>query len=319
MLVLIYILVVGWFKSFSIPLVIMIPIPLTLVGILPGLFAFDFLAGLGGWGRLIGFVVGLLYFGVYNSAIGNGQTLGKRLMNIRVVDVSGKTIGILRSLVRYALLGTPFFLNGAMLPSNIQLSWLGYLIGMVVFGLGGAIVYLAVFNRRTRQSVHDLAVGTFVVCVAGESVPRKSVWHRHYAVLGVMGLAAVVAMMFVPKLTQLGPFPRLLELQQAIQNTGLVHTNSVMVGKNGSSSGGTQKETSYLQVQLVMRERPKDNKTTAKEIGRVILQTYPEVRARDAISISIVYGYDIGIASSWIRENFNTSPSDLDAALLNKN
>lgn len=35
-LVLIYILVVGWFKSFSIPLVIMIPIPLTLVGILPG-------------------------------------------------------------------------------------------------------------------------------------------------------------------------------------------------------------------------------------------------------------------------------------------
>lgn len=34
-LILIYILVVGWFKSFTIPLVIMIPIPLTLVGILP--------------------------------------------------------------------------------------------------------------------------------------------------------------------------------------------------------------------------------------------------------------------------------------------
>jgi len=35
-LVLIYILVVAWFKSFTIPLVIMAPIPLTLVGILPG-------------------------------------------------------------------------------------------------------------------------------------------------------------------------------------------------------------------------------------------------------------------------------------------
>ncbi len=34
-LVLIYILVVGWFKSFTTPLVIMAPIPLTLVGILP--------------------------------------------------------------------------------------------------------------------------------------------------------------------------------------------------------------------------------------------------------------------------------------------
>ena len=35
-LVLIYVLVVGWFQSFRIPLVIMAPIPLTLVGILPG-------------------------------------------------------------------------------------------------------------------------------------------------------------------------------------------------------------------------------------------------------------------------------------------
>ena len=34
-LVLIYILVVGWFRSFTVPLVIMAPIPLTLVGILP--------------------------------------------------------------------------------------------------------------------------------------------------------------------------------------------------------------------------------------------------------------------------------------------
>jgi multidrug efflux pump subunit AcrB len=35
-LVLIYVLVVGWFRSFLVPLVIMAPIPLTLVGILPG-------------------------------------------------------------------------------------------------------------------------------------------------------------------------------------------------------------------------------------------------------------------------------------------
>jgi multidrug efflux pump subunit AcrB len=35
-LVLIYVLLVGWFQSFTVPLVIMAPIPLTLVGILPG-------------------------------------------------------------------------------------------------------------------------------------------------------------------------------------------------------------------------------------------------------------------------------------------
>jgi len=35
-MVLIYILVLGWFKSFSVPLIIMTPIPISLIGILPG-------------------------------------------------------------------------------------------------------------------------------------------------------------------------------------------------------------------------------------------------------------------------------------------
>lgn len=40
-LILIYILVVGWFKSFKTPLVILLPIPLTLVGILPAHWLFN--------------------------------------------------------------------------------------------------------------------------------------------------------------------------------------------------------------------------------------------------------------------------------------
>ena len=54
-LVLIYVLVVGWFKSFTVPLVIMAPIPLTLVGILPahGIFGVFFTAT-----SMIGFIAG---------------------------------------------------------------------------------------------------------------------------------------------------------------------------------------------------------------------------------------------------------------------
>ncbi len=54
-LVLIYVLVVGWFRSFAVPLVIMAPIPLTLVGILPAhaLFGVFFTAT-----SMIGFIAG---------------------------------------------------------------------------------------------------------------------------------------------------------------------------------------------------------------------------------------------------------------------
>jgi len=54
-LVLIYILVVGWFESFSVPLVILVPIPLSMIGILPahGIFGVFFTAT-----SMIGFIAG---------------------------------------------------------------------------------------------------------------------------------------------------------------------------------------------------------------------------------------------------------------------
>jgi multidrug efflux pump subunit AcrB len=52
-MVLIYVLVVGWFRSFITPLIIMAPIPLTLIGILPahGIFGIFFTAT-----SMIGFI-----------------------------------------------------------------------------------------------------------------------------------------------------------------------------------------------------------------------------------------------------------------------
>jgi len=57
---------------------------LGIVGFVSGLFFFDFYARLGGWGRLIGFGADSMYFGILNSGIGKGQTIGKRIMKIEV-------------------------------------------------------------------------------------------------------------------------------------------------------------------------------------------------------------------------------------------
>ena len=53
---------------------------LGIVGFVSGLFFFNFYAQLGGWGRLIGLGVDSIYFGILNSAIGKGQTIGKRMI-----------------------------------------------------------------------------------------------------------------------------------------------------------------------------------------------------------------------------------------------
>src|SRR5688572_4687565 len=105
---------------------------------------------MGGYGRLLGFAVALAYFGVMNSRIGGGQTLGKRLLGVRVVAGDGRTLSLPRSFLRYCVLGIPFFLNGAPFSAQVLFSWWGYLLPIIVFGGMFSILYLYVFNRPTR-------------------------------------------------------------------------------------------------------------------------------------------------------------------------
>ena len=132
---------------------------LGIVGFLLGLMFFEQFARLGGWGRLVGFIITVSYFGVFNGSIGKGQTIGKRFTKLNVIDRDGQFLSPRKSFPRSAILVLPFFLNGALIPTSVIMSPLGILIGLIVFGIGGAIVYLYIFNRRTRQSLHDLAVG----------------------------------------------------------------------------------------------------------------------------------------------------------------
>ncbi|HEX3119169.1 MAG TPA: RDD family protein, partial [Candidatus Acidoferrum sp.] len=53
---------------------------------------FNVLSRIGAWGGLIGFCVSFPYFAILNSRIGDGQTLGKRWMNLRVIDSTGESI-----------------------------------------------------------------------------------------------------------------------------------------------------------------------------------------------------------------------------------
>ena len=82
-----------------------------------GYFFFDQFVQLGQSGRLVGFVIALLYFGLLNSSLGGGKTIGKRLMKIKVVgQKDGRLISLPASTCRYTVLALPFFFNGLALP-----------------------------------------------------------------------------------------------------------------------------------------------------------------------------------------------------------
>lgn len=284
-------------------------------GLIAGYFLFDFFAGLGPWGILIGFGVSLLYFGILDSSIGGGQTIGKRLLKIKVADAGGAPISIGMAFARFAIFGVPCFLNGAALP-GLQMPLFAILDALVVFGVGGAMVYLYIFNRRTRQSLHDLAVGSFVISAKDQGKEKMApVWKGHFALVGAWVAATLLFVtVALPRIAQVGPLPGLLSLQQEINGPGRACT-TVLMGDNWTYLDGKKTETKFLQVTAAFNARPSDFKKAAYDVARIVLSKYPQVSGRDRLNIIIIYGYNIGIAHSWINENFSYSPAQWEQVL----
>lgn len=131
-----------------------------------------------------------------------------------------------------------------------------------MFGLGGAIIYLYIFNRRTRQSLHDIVAGTFVPKRSPQgSVSFTPLWKGHIAVVGIWFILIIGLSFFIPALSQRSVFPELLEVQKSIQSSGRVHVATAGVGTSWGSSGGKKWESTYFQMNAIWKERPGDYQT----------------------------------------------------------
>lgn len=275
---------------------------LGLAGMVLGAFFFDPFARMGDGARLIGFAIALTYFGIGNSRITGGQTLGKRWLRLRAVGADGRSLSLPRSLVRCIVLVAPFFLNGLWLdPRNVPTA-LTYLLALIVFGGLSAIVYLYLFNRRTRQSLHDLAVGSYVVRaeVAEHAVAFPRLWKGHLVVIAALALAALIVPVVLQKVVARQDWSDLTAMQRTLSDRPHVMQAQVMRGWTLSAG----KETRYLQSQLRLDAPRVEDSAFAEEVARQMVEAASKPLTEDAVMVTLVYGYDIGIASVWTKHSY---------------
>jgi hypothetical protein len=197
--------------------------------------------------------------------------------------------------LRFAVLGMPWFLNGAWFSGEVLMSPLVYVLAVVVFGVGFSIVYLFLFNRPTRQSLHDLAVSSYVVQLESTNPIATSPTGRvHVGVVAVLLVAASSAPFFTSRLVSKEPFAALLDVYRVISaEPGIVHAN---LNKGWSSSAAG--EITYLQVIAYLAEPGIDDTETAGRLARLAIKTDPSAMNLDTVQVTLVYGYDIGLASA---------------------
>jgi uncharacterized RDD family membrane protein YckC len=250
---------------------------LGLVGYVLGLFFSAFFQRLGKWGPLLDFAISLPYFGLLNSSVGHGQTLGKRLMQIRVVNGDGNPISPRAGTIRYVIFAAPWFLSVNMFPTVVSNSWVGTGLEALLVGWMIVTIYLYVFNRTTRQTLQDLVVRTYVVeSGATIRVEVPGLWAGHLYIAAAMVLAFVLGAPVVSqKFAERGPFPELLSIQRAVQRADNVRDASVLLNRQLGRDGS---------VSLIVTVDWKQNARPVSVTGRISVMRCLPLQALQSVS-----------------------------------
>ena len=240
------------------------------------------------------------------SSIAGGRTLGYRVIGLQVVDTKGTLLSPILSLLRYLILFIPLLLSDSLLPdstSSVVKTAINILGTAAVF----AIVYLPVFNSKTRQSLHDLTVNAFVVDSPGDGqVEDRKLWRMHWVIMGVVVASFyVLGSVLVPRLVKTDPFPELTPIPAAIQKIGTVREASVELRK--SDVNGVTK--SGMLVKVSCNKTPEDFEKAATEIVAATVQADPRARERDYIEVIFLKGFKMGFAVFHGNETVSHSPA----------
>jgi uncharacterized RDD family membrane protein YckC len=263
-----------------------------------GLLFGSLLELIGFYTRLISAAIALLYFSFGNSFHFEGNTLGKRALHLVVKGLEGSYISFPRALLRSSLLVILVLLSGWQLPFTSAGQLPNTIIGMVVAGLVGAIIYLALFNRKTGQNLDDLIAGTRVVYSNGTRIqaypatPRK---HKIGAgvtafVLLLVALGINKGMMAVPAINT--SLQKIMPLYTALNQDGRFY--QVGVSNRYEQMTGEQ-PVNFLIITLWPKANLDDlerQKITQDAVG--MAQKYISTADFDAVQVQIASGYDLG-------------------------
>jgi len=285
---------------------------LTALGFILGLLLSDMFVLLGNRGWFIGTLISLCYFVLMNSYLFHGQTLGKRVLSIRVVRPDGALISLPRSLLRYGILASPGMVMPLLILEPSTISGPTQYLFALICGSSLALTSLFLFNRRTRQTLHDLIAGTCVINTRAEPQPLPAIWTPNLIISALMMAVASASMLqfSVPEATT----QRLVRLQQAVQQHAATIDASVKIGQLRLNAGDSEATASrYMDVQVRMKLDPLqlDNRRLAAEIAQILLETDADARNQDLIQITLSHGYSIGIYQQWQHDVHQFGRSEL--------
>lgn len=201
-----------------------------------------------------------------------------------------------------------------MSPPATRIPWfISSFANFLVTTVGGATLYLVLFNRKTRQGVHDLVVGSYIAD-ADKNGPLKiePIWKPHWVIL-----SSLLVILFVgtgvlgDKLGTWGAFPQLLEDVRLVEEMKGVQ----VAGVQDLTSWSDNEKKKVLVVNIHWIGRSENEPAFADQVAKVILEHDSTAKQRDSLKVVMIRGYSLGIAHAQVSHYYQHTPVEWNARL----
>ncbi len=279
---------------------------LAVLGGITGWLMYEPMSALGTLGRGFGLCVALLYFGIMDSWFCDGRTLGKACLGIRVAGRDGLPLSMPRAFARTATWSIPWYLGDALAAMFPGMPFLVMQLTNVFTMVMIAMLYLFAFNRRTRQSLHDLVTGAFVLRaeVDTASWQPRPVWRWHAVLLGAAVLVPFAS------LTMLASTPTAADVQRMRTSMGTVVSMREVQALEWKImttwTAGKDTRTELIVTSRLHSDRHMDATFAGRVFGRIVGDLCPDA-PYDHVRIVLVRGFDLGIVS-WKKQQYFLYP-----------
>jgi len=285
---------------------------LGIIGFIIGMIFQDFFSNMGIYGPLFGMAIVIFYQTIFNSKVVNGQTFGKMILNIQVVDINGNTLNIDLSILRALILSVPYFTINISIPYISDISILSIIKSIILFSMVLGVIVIYIFNNKTRQSLHDLLIGSYVVSTERneELKPIPAVNKASFYILGSLIILVIGFNIFF--LTQKSELGNLNIVNNKIEQiNGVIQSG---VNKKTNVFYGEKKTvTKIYQANIRVSNLPDGNIENSKivqDVVKIILRNESDIDNYDILYVSLTKGFDIGIARYSSSTNISKTPSE---------
>jgi uncharacterized RDD family membrane protein YckC len=259
---------------------------------------------IGPYGHFVGLLITLPYFGIMNSRLCNGQTLGKRMLKIAVRNGSNRSISLQLSFLRTAILLIP-----TIFSISLGIKFIDGFFSILSSGVSLALPLIYIFNKTARQSLHDMVVGTYVVHLVDKRIYAYPKTENKFWILSAASLVLAALLIFGAKTITASIFPQMKTAQSSYENKSLSSEEFFSVEFSELTMyHGDGVQTKTLVIDCWYKGKVTNdiaNRLSTAIAYAIIHDNQIDLEQYDYLKINIYSKYDIGISNA----HFNVSKS----------